>query len=401
MTRFRCDDADYHRWRATQIVVRGRVLDVGSRPGVPGLGEEDAAAGLLLDHIDIRAGDSVCDLHCGPGAVGAIAALAATDGRAWLLDTHLLSAEAARRTLDANGVSNASVAFGHAADAVPAGSADVALVRIPKGRIPIIQLLWDAYHVLRPGGRCYIAGGNNEGIRPALRQMEELFGGGAVLGYRSGHRVGMAVRPDTAAARTGVFDSPWLDPDHFHGFQVETRGGTYEIRTRPGVFAWDRLDRGTQSLLEAMDVRGAASILDLGCGFGIVGAAAARLAAGARVTMVDASFDAIRASTATVAANGLTDRCDVAASDIAAVIPDQSADLVLTNPPFHTGGATDLTVPAQFIRDAARVLKPGGRLCLVANRTLPYEAWLQECFGSWTVSHDGREFKVLSATRRD
>ncbi|HYW05560.1 MAG TPA: methyltransferase, partial [Longimicrobium sp.] len=75
-------------------------------------------------------------------------------------------------------------------------------------------------------------------------------------------------------------------------------------------------------------------------------------------------------------------------------------DVVVSNPPFHVGKATDLDVPAQFIRDAARVLKPGGRLFMVANRTLPYEAWVEACFGSYRILVDGREFKVIAATRR-
>ncbi len=72
---------------------------------------------------------------------------------------------------------------------------------------------------------------------------------------------------------------------------------------------------------------------------------------------------------------------------------------MLVNPPFHVGRATDLEVPAQLIRDAARVLVPGGRLFLVANRTLPYEAWIERCFGGVQTVHDGREFKVLAATK--
>jgi len=71
----------------------------------------------------------------------------------------------------------------------------------------------------------------------------------------------------------------------------------------------------------------------------------------------------------------------------------------VSNPPFHVGKATALNVPLQFMRDAFNVLRPGGRLLLVANRTLPYEAALTDLFGNMRTVHDGQRFKVLSATR--
>jgi 16S rRNA (guanine1207-N2)-methyltransferase len=397
--RFRCDDDDYHRWRTSEVRSGTHAITVASKPGVPGFGEADPATGLLLDHVEIGAGESVCDLHCGAGAVGVTAALR-TSGAVSMCDVNLLSVEAARRTVEASGA-RASVTFGRAADALGAERVDVAVVRLPKGRIPTLRLMWDAYHALRPGGRCYLAGANDEGVRTALRQLGQLFGGAAVLGYRGGNRLGMAIRPDAEPERTGSFDMPWLDPATFHELRVEARGIGIDVRSRPGVFSWDRLDEGTRALLDVMAVQDAGAILDLGCGFGIVGSVAARLAPAARVTLTDVNMDAIESSRRTIAENGLAGRCEVIASDIAAVIPDRSIDLVLTNPPFHTGKATDLLVAAQFVRDAARVLKPGGRLMLVANRTLPYELWLRECFGSYHAAFDGRRFKVLSAVRPD
>ena len=373
-------------------------ITVASKPGVPGFGEVDPATSLLLDHLELETGDSVCDLHCGAGAVGVSAALR-TSGAVSMCDANLLSVAAARRTADANGAAGASVTFGSAPDALGAARVDIAIVRLPKGRIPTLRLLWDAFHALRPGGRCYVAGANDEGIRTALRQLEQLFGTAAVLGYRGGNRIGVAIRPEAAPARTGDFDIPWLDPATFHEVRVDARGFEIQVQSRPGVFSWDRLDDGTRALLDVMDVQDTGAILDLGCGSGIVGAVAAQLAPAAHVILTDVGADAIASSRRTVAANGLAGRCEVMPSDIAAVVPDRSIDLVLTNPPFHTGKATDLLVAAQFVRDAARVLKPGGRLMLVANRTLPYELWLRECFGAYQTAFDGRRFKVLSAVR--
>jgi 16S RNA G1207 methylase RsmC len=86
-------------------------------------------------------------------------------------------------------------------------------------------------------------------------------------------------------------------------------------------------------------------------------------------------------------------------SDVAEAVIDERFDLVVTNPPFHVGKQTELSVPMQFIEDSWEVLAPGGQLFLVANRTLPYETPIKRRFGNVLMVHDGRRFKVLTATK--
>lgn len=398
---FSCDDTSYRQWRLHEVTVSGRTLRMASKPGVLSHGELDPSAGLLLDNLDLSPSDTVVDLQCASGVVGTLAALSTPSGQVRMADRNLLSVQASRRTLAANDAANAQVFFSDGAAELPPDPADAAIVRLPKGRIPTLQLLWDAFHALRPGGVCYLAGGNDEGIKTALRQMEALFGTANVVGYRGGHRCGVAIRPDGPAPDAQDFDLPWLDHARFHEFTVDTRGGTYPVHSRPGVFSWDRLDRGSQALIETMELEDAGEVLEIGCGYGIVGVVASRLAPSTRVTMVDVDIEAVRSTERTIQANGVADRCQVLPSDVAEALAERRFDVVITNPPFHVGKATELETPAQFIRDAYHALRPGGRLFLVANRTLPYEHWIQACFGAYRTALDGREFKVLSARRRE
>lgn len=134
------------------------------------------------------------------------------------------------------------------------------------------------------------------------------------------------------------------------------------------------------------------------CGSGPLGLTAARLSGTGRVCMVDVDAEAVRCAARAVQVAAVAN-CEVHGSDIAAAVHHRRFDVVVTNPPFHVGKGTDLDVPTQFILDAHAVLKPGGSLQLVANRTLPYERIVQECFGNLTTLHDGARFKVLSARR--
>ncbi|CAN5668723.1 class I SAM-dependent methyltransferase [soil metagenome] len=392
--------ADYHRWVNTNVVARERELTVVSKPGVPGHGGLDAATGLLLDHLEITDGESLLDLHCGPGIVGSYAARTAGSARIEMFDRNLLSVEAARRTLDANAIENANVSFGAAPASSPAARFDAATIRLPIGKLPTLHQLWTAFHHLRPGGRCYVAGANDEGIRTALRQLEVIFGNAELLGYRSGNRSGIALRPAEMPASANEHRIPWTDEALFREFIADTPAGPVRILSRPGVFSWDRVDAGSRALLDTMHIAPGESVLELGCGYGVVGIAAAMLSGTGMAALVDVDAEAVRSATRSAAANGLADRVEVHASDGSSAVGDRQFDVVVTNPPFHLEKGTNLAIPSQFIRDAARALAPGGRLYLVANRTLPYERWLEAAFGSYEVARNGKEFKVLTAVAR-
>jgi len=75
-------------------------------------------------------------------------------------------------------------------------------------------------------------------------------------------------------------------------------------------------------------------------------------------------------------------------------------DVIVMNPPFHTGQATDAGLGGEFIRRAAAALRRGGRLFLVANRQLPYEGVLTDCNLAWRKQAEDATYKLLFADRR-
>jgi 16S rRNA (guanine1207-N2)-methyltransferase len=392
-------DTGYREWQRGSVNVAGSSVVVATKPGVFAHGRPDPGALLLAEHVKVGAGDVVVSMNCGSGMVGAVAATAGRAGRVLLTDRNVLSVEAATRTLAANRVENAELFLSQGASALPAGlEADVVAIRIPTERLALLQLLWDAFRVLKPGGRCYIAGATNEGIRTAASTLERLFGNARVLGKDSTHRVVVATRRASPASSSADLESPYLDPDTFHEMEATLRGRPYRLSSRPGVFSWDHVDEATTILADAMTVHAGESVLDIGCGCGALGVVAATLSGSGQVCMLDADVEAVRSATRSAAAAGLTN-VRATTSDVAAAVLGERFDVVVTNPPFHVGKATDLNVPLQFIHDAWEVLAPGGRLYLVANRTLPYERTIKHRFGNIDTVHDGQRFKVLSAVK--
>ena len=164
----------------------------------------------------------------------------------------------------------------------------------------------------------------------------------------------------------------------------------------PGVYAAGKLDPGTKVLLDMLPVDRFAGqeLLDLGCGYGLIGLACA--AAGARVTAVDDDLAAVRSAQRNFAAQDLEGQ--VLHSDVDSELGQQEFGVVVTNPPFHVGKGVRLDVPAAFFLAARRLLRPGGELWLVANRQLPYEPLLKEWKDVQLLAEDAG-FKVLRAVK--
>ncbi len=386
----------YYDWLMHTVAIRGQQIRLYTKPGIAGFRTLDPAAALLAENMMVQPGAALLTLNCGPGLVGTVAARLAGEDAVTLIDPNCVAVAAARRTIEINQVQGVQILeLGHPAS-LSLEPVDLVAIRLPKGKPRLKQLLWEGFRALRPGGRLYLAGGNQEGIKTALAMVAKLFGQVAVLGYRKGFRVGSAVKETETPADPTAFTDPWLAPGAFVSFSVWARGQEVQIRSRPGVFSWDRMDGGTARLLEVLRVQPGDSVLDLGCGFGLIGVVAAHLAPDVKVTLVDADAAAIEAATATLRANHVQHGRAVL-QDCGAGLATGSFDVVATNPPFHQGKKTDYDVGRQFVQEAARVLKPGGVLYLVANRFLPYEAQMQGAFDNVQQVTMDSQYKVLIA----
>ncbi|HTL15314.1 MAG TPA: methyltransferase, partial [Thermomonas sp.] len=85
--------------------------------------------------------------------------------------------------------------------------------------------------------------------------------------------------------------------------------------------------------------------------------------------------------------------------DVAAGV-DGRFDAIVCNPPFHALGRGERPdLGRAFIAAAARALRPGGQLWLVANRHLPYEEALGAGFGQVEAVAQQGGFKIVRAVK--
>ena len=399
----------YDTWQVGRVSVMDAVVAVASKPGVLAHGGTDAPAGMLAEAVATRrpSAAGARSLHLGSGN-GLVPAVAQAVGFAPLaVDRYAANAEATRRSLLASASPGAHdgqrpPAVFHTACVNPhveAGSCELVTIRIPTDKLGVQLAVVEAFRALAVGGRCLLAGANDEGAKPAARLLEQLFGAARLENQHSGCRLLSAVKTADVPADGVLATTPWLDCETFFEQPVVVGGTAFVLATRPGVFSWEHLDEASRVLADLMRVDDGETVLDLGCGAGVLGVVAARLTPAGSVCMLDADADAIRCAQRT-ARMAQCRNVDVRASDVCSAVAGRAFDVVVSNPPFHLGKGTDLAIPRAFIEQAHAHLHRGGRLYLVANRTLPYERLIAEVFGEVRTAHDGRRFKVIGGVRR-
>ncbi|CBA17403.1 methyltransferase [Xanthomonas albilineans] len=272
----------------------------------------------------------------------------------------------------------------------PGGYALV-LVLPPRQREEARALLARALALAAPGGVVVACQANNEGARSGEDDLRQLTGLGGKL---TKHHCRVYWTAPLHQTHDAALQQRWAALDAPRPI-LDGR-----FRSRPGVFAWDRIDPASALLAAHLpaDLRGRAA--DLGAGYGYL--SAELLARCPQITALDL-FEADARALALARHNLAQTAATVALGfhwhDVTVGLPAHY-DVIVSNPPFHAPGRMERPdIGRRFIAVAAQALAPGGRLYLVANRHLPYEAVLDASFGATEVVATRDGFKLICAVR--
>jgi 23S rRNA (guanine1835-N2)-methyltransferase len=306
-----------------------------------------------------------------------------------------LGQQATRANLARNGVDADTVRLLSVRD-MPPERIDVLLVRVPKS----LALLEDQLYRLAPAVHADTVvvgtGMVTEIHTSTLKLFERIIGP---------TRTSLAVKkarlifctPDPGPART---PGPWP-----LRYALPADAGALAGRTvtnHAGIFCAERLDIGTRFFLRNLPTRrGAERVVDLGCGNGVIGTAAALANPEASVTFIDESFSAVASAEATYRDNVDSDaKAEFLVGDGLSGVPADSVDLVLNNPPFHSHQATTDATARRMFGGARRALRSGGELWVIGNRHLGYHVKLRRLFGNCEVVASDPKFVVLRAVKK-
>lgn len=358
--------------------IGGQNLAYLTTPGFAFWSSISPAQELLADSLNSFALRRFYVLGCGHGAWLARLLSDSPHAETWFTDPSSAALECALATLQLNGISHAKASTAISVIQQFSESFDQVALLLPKSRPLTRRWLVEAFHCLCPGGELFVAGANDLGIQSIARDAQMLFGNQAILAYKKGNRLLCYQKTTSPPTRPSWANEPGIAPGTFR--QLSFPGNEQTLSSLPGVFSWDKIDEATLLLLQHLPPVSGKSVLDFGCGYGILGIHAA-LSGAARVDLLDVDILAIASTTHNLDKLHLTNAAAILGNGLSPVLPNRY-NLILTNPPFHAGKEVDTAITRSFITQSSSLLKPGGALLLVANRFLPYRELLAQQYAA-------------------
>jgi len=176
------------------------------------------------------------------------------------------------------------------------------------------------------------------------------------------------------------------------------RGHRMHFVTDSGVFSSRRVDEGTALLIRKMELPAEGLIVDLGCGYGPLGIAAALLQPRAKVLMTDVNLRAAQLAAMNMRLN-VVDNAFVVVADGLSFLKPATASAVLMNPPIRAGNV----VVHRLIEESHSALAPGGSLWFVALTRQGAKSLarkMESVFGNVETVAKRSGYRVLRAERQ-
>lgn len=270
----------------------------------------------------------------------------------------------------------------------PEGSWPLVLLLPGKSKDEVLASFARAYDLLEEGGTLVVAMANTAG---AARFEKELSS--ATTGLSSIQKNKCRV---FHVVKDGTWDAALLSEWRELGKPRELESTGFIVEA--GVFSADHVDPGSALLAENLPTNLKGSAADLGAGWGYLSRAV--LEKNPKLKSLHLfEADARALDCARKNLSGAETPIDYHWHDVTTGLPEKY-EVIVMNPPFHSGQVTDISLGRAFLRSAAEAMRTGGRLFMVANRQLPYEAELDALGLVWRRPVEDNTYKLLFAEKR-
>ena len=259
-----------------------------------------------------------------------------------------------------------------------------AFVRLGKDKRALTMALHAAASMIPPGAAMVLFGANAEGVKSAGKTFDGVAEDVVTVDTRRHSRVFAGRRRATIPGLRSTLDA-WREVN-----EITLNGRARPWVGYPGVFAGGVLDAGTALLLEHLPAFKVGSVvLDMGCGSGIIGAAARERLKDGAVDLVDSDAVAIEAARENVPA------ATIICGDGLGAAPRTRYDAILSNPPIHEGVEESLAFLQRLIADAPARLQPNGVLQVVIQSRIRALPWFEAAFKEASIVAQDRRFQII------
>jgi len=265
---------------------------------------------------------------------------------------------------------------------------DLLLIYIPKAKTEIEYLLANLTPHLKANADIILVGEKKCGIKSVANLLTPYSGySNAIDSARHCSIIYAQLSKSVAVFK----QQQWIKD-----YQININDITLTIRSLPGVFSFGELDKGSELLLNNLPDVLSGDGLDFGCGAGVLSCYLLKKHPQLTLDLIDVNVYALASAKLTLEKNNL--QANVFASDVFSNV-NKEYDVLLSNPPFHSGQKTNYNAAETFINQSINFLKKKGKLTIVANKFLRYEPLLTLTYKKFCEDAQNNKFKVLSCLK--
>ena len=252
---------------------------------------------------------------------------------------------------------------------------DICIIFCDKSKSTTLGFIYEAVSLLKFGGLILIDGFKKNGVDSVKKELESIFDTVFSISKYHGKLI-------------------WFTKDIYSEKNIEEWAFKYRKLddgniTFPGTFSSKNIDPGSLLLVNTMpELYG--DIADFGSGWGYISKQVLKSKSISKIDLIDANYHAVIASRRNIH----DERAKFFWNDVN-TFSGGPYDTVFTNPPFHISREANHKLGIFFIQKAQSVLKKNGTLWIVANKNLPYEETMKNCFKEIKSVVTNGGYKVL------